>query len=68
MLGLRLGDIFETAKGSFVVVGIQFSNRQRTGVLIKPYRVENDEHYQAKFVADELIEKNDYEYKGNKTL
>lgn len=65
---LRLGDQFETDKGSFVVTGIQFSQGKRIGVLIKPYRVENDPHYQAKFVDDELFENNEYKYKGNKIL
>lgn len=67
MVNLVLGDIFQTHKGAFVVTGIQFTKGvTRLGVLIKPYRVANDPRHPATFVADETLEANRYEYKGNK--
>ena len=70
MLGLVLGDQFETDKGDYVVTGIQFKGGKRVGCLIKPYRVENDEHTAPSFLSDEQIEKNwnSINYKGNKVL
>ena len=68
-MNLRLGDVFQTERGVFVVTGIRFSRGiNREGILIKPYRCYKDEHYEAKFVPDSLVEENKYIYKGNKRL
>jgi len=67
-LGLVLGDVFETNKGTFIVTGIQFKGCKRIGVLIKALVFENDPTHQAKFLSDDIINKNykNLKYKENK--
>jgi len=67
-LGLVLGDVFETDKGTFIVTGIQFKGRKRIGVLIKALVSENDPTHQAKFLSDEIIKENfkNIKYKENR--
>ena len=67
-LGLILGDVFETKKGTFVVTGIQFQKGRRIGVLIKAYNFANDDRHSPKFLSDELIKINEFKYKGNELL
>jgi len=57
-LGLILGDQFETDKGDYVVTGIQFEGKERTGVIILPYITANDAREKGKFLSDKDIEKN----------
>lgn len=56
MLGLILGDVFETDKGCYVVVGICFKGKERSGVKIAPYTLRKTDP--GKFLSDEDIENN----------
>ena len=58
MLGLRLRDVFETDKGTFIVNGVCFERGQRKGVTILPYCLKNDPHTSGKFLNDEQINEN----------
>ena len=57
-LGLRLGDVFETKKGTYVVTGISYSKGWMIGVQIKIYAFYKDENHDPTFLSNEQIDKN----------
>ena len=57
-LGLRLGDVFETRKSTYVVTGISYSKGLKIGVQIKIYAFYKDENHEHTFLSNEQIEKN----------
>ena len=57
-LGLRLGDVFETKKGTYVVTGISYSKGGMIGVQIKIYAFYKDDNHEFTFLSNEQIEKN----------